>query len=277
METPIMNRRSVQKMPSIFNLKKKKLSLENSSLDFKNNFQTPAKKQRLDRQQSITFIADMASTSTPTQNQDKPITSTPKNHSHNPAKYHPTQTIRKKRSKKQPHLKTRTTKPLGSLNLSNLLQEKYIIKHIQNTKKVVSAVSCSNCQQQCNNCTGVKTISYNFLNIDHSTPCQQRFDLVDKEKRSARNKIKKVKVDEVRKYLKKQRTHSAKIAHLATKAKPVSKIGISLEDLIYTPRKLPRTDSFKSSNAVKSSTRLSRVVVTASTPTVSIGSKVYFL
>jgi hypothetical protein len=276
METPVINRRSVQKMSSIFSLKKKKLSLDENSFDFQTNCHTPAKKPRMDRQQSLTFIADLASTSTPTQNKDKPITSTPKNDSHNPAKYHPTQTIRNKRTKKQPQYKLRATKPLKTLDLSTqftLLQENYILNHIHHsTKKVVSVLSCSNCQQQCNTCTGVKTISYNFLNFDHSTPCRQRRDLAVKEKRSTRNNAKKVKVDEVRKYLKKQGTHSARTAQ-----KPVSKIGISLEDLLYTPRKLLRSDSFKSSNAVKSSTRLSRVVVAASTPTVNLGSKVYFL
>jgi hypothetical protein len=59
----------------------------------------PHQQPQLKRQtQSFTFIADLASTSTPTK---KPIVSTPKARNHDPSKYHPTQTIRNKQIKQQ--------------------------------------------------------------------------------------------------------------------------------------------------------------------------------
>ena len=67
--------------------------------------------------QSLTFIADLASTSTPTRVAQQPIASTPKMSCHDPLKYHPTHTIRNK-AKKQHHLakvagkKQRTTAKL---------------------------------------------------------------------------------------------------------------------------------------------------------------------
>ena len=48
--------------------------------------------------QSMTFIADLAQTSTPTRTARQPITSTPKQLTHDPLKYHPTQTIRSKKT-----------------------------------------------------------------------------------------------------------------------------------------------------------------------------------
>lgn len=55
------------------------------------------KNQRLVHHQSLTFIADLAQTSTPTRASVEPITSTPKQITHDPLKYHPTQTIRSKK------------------------------------------------------------------------------------------------------------------------------------------------------------------------------------
>jgi hypothetical protein len=67
---------------------------------------------RLRRQpQSLTFIADLASTSTPTRVSQQPIASTPKMSCHDPLKYHPTHTIRNKTKKTVVPVKiTRKTK-----------------------------------------------------------------------------------------------------------------------------------------------------------------------
>lgn len=59
--------------------------------------------RRLTHHQSLTFIADLAQTSTPTRASVEPITSTPKQLSHDPLKYHPTQTIRSKKSTAPAH------------------------------------------------------------------------------------------------------------------------------------------------------------------------------
>lgn len=87
-------------------------------------FQTPVKKQRtLTRQQeSLTFIADLVSTSTPTKKSPKPISSTPNVSTHDALKYHPKQTIRNK-SKKQS-----SSKKVYKLNLECL---KYDLKMVQ--------------------------------------------------------------------------------------------------------------------------------------------------
>lgn len=60
----------------------------------------------LNRQQSLTFIADLAQTSTPTRAQAEPITSTPKQLTHDPLKYHPTQTIRCKKTSTSTRIST---------------------------------------------------------------------------------------------------------------------------------------------------------------------------
>ena len=77
---------------------------------------------RLRRQpQSLTFIADLASTSTPTRISQQPIASTPKMSCHDPLKYHPTHTIRNK-AKKVIHQPIRMTRKKPSNKLHCHLQ-----------------------------------------------------------------------------------------------------------------------------------------------------------
>lgn len=71
------------------------------------NMRAPTPRRQLVHHQSLTFIADLAQTSTPTRTSAEPITSTPKQLTHDPLKYHPTQTIR---SKKQIAVVTSSTK-----------------------------------------------------------------------------------------------------------------------------------------------------------------------
>ncbi|RNA44254.1 hypothetical protein BpHYR1_031161 [Brachionus plicatilis] len=91
-------------------------------------------KRRFARQDSVTFIADLASTSTPTKSQ--PITSTPKKSNHNPMVYHPKKTIRNK-TKKAPTSSTRIYK----INI-----ESFDLKLVKSTKRKIGDESeCKNC------------------------------------------------------------------------------------------------------------------------------------
>lgn len=85
---------------------------------------------------SLTFIADLASTSTPTK---QPIVSTPKARNHDPAKYHPTQTIRNKLSKK---------KKVKQQQVKQQQQQLDAYLYTASKKRVMSAelVSCRCCQ-----------------------------------------------------------------------------------------------------------------------------------
>jgi hypothetical protein len=191
--------------------------------------------------QSVTFIADLASTSTPTRATFKPITSTPNTSTHNPLKYHPTQTIRNKQQKRKPN----TNKAIN-----------------------ISITSCVNC-----------------ANIEHSTPSKR--NLI-----GLRNKfkIKRITLEEISSKKSKCRLLCQQQPHnMQLKSKPIkyksSKIEISLEDLLYTPRncfkqrrqQTSASGSFKSSNAVRMSSRMSTsTLVSLATPVVTT-SKVYFL
>ena len=58
-------------------------------------------KYKKQQHQSLTFIGELASTSTPTQKADEPITSTPNASTHNALIYHPSRTIRNKKLKRK--------------------------------------------------------------------------------------------------------------------------------------------------------------------------------
>lgn len=91
-------------------------------------------KQRFSRQDSVTFIGDLASTSTPTKSQ--PITSTPKKSNHNPMVYHPKKTIRNKTKKA----------PTSSTKIYKINIESFDLKLIKSTKRKLSEDSeCKNC------------------------------------------------------------------------------------------------------------------------------------
>ena len=88
-------------------------------------------KQKLKRQpHSLTFIADLASTSTPTRVSSQPIASTPKRSCHDPLKYHPTHTIRNKLAKKTSlKKKTASNKLHGHLHISRIETVKSLDAH----------------------------------------------------------------------------------------------------------------------------------------------------
>ena len=258
METPLMQRRS-NRVTSYFNIKKKKLDMDDS---FEDEYCHSSKKQKMVRQQSLTFIGDLASTSTPTRTNEQ-MTSTPKNNAHNPLKYHPTQTIRNKQSKKQK--KSRSTKPMNLSSQLNKLHDNIIISqvNINPTKQVISVLSCSSCQK----CSTIA--SQNF--VDHSTPCPTRRELNKNQLDNFKNKMKKLQpIIDVKRSLKTKKSIVRTSSKIDVRRQQSSKFEIPLEDLLYTPRKLKGSSSFKSSNAVKFSKRIS------TTPTV-FTSKVYFL
>lgn len=252
METPLLQRRS-NRLTSYLNIKKKKLDM-NDSLGFEDEYCHSSKKQKMARQQSLTFIADLASASTPTRISEQ-MTSTPKNHSHNPLKYHPTQTIRNKRSKKQQ--KSRSTKPMNLSSQLNKLQDNIIISQVNIN------LSCSKCQK----CSTVA--SQNI--VDHSTPCVTRRELNKNHLVNFKNQMKRLDpIVDVKRSLKSKKSIVRTSSKIEVRKQQNSKFEIPLEDLLYTPRKLKSSSSFKSSNAVKLSKRIS------TTPTV-FTSKVYFL
>jgi hypothetical protein len=87
------------------------------------------KQPTLTRQtESFTFIADLASTSTPTK---KPIVSTPKARNHDPSKYHPTQTIRNKLVKHQQTEKQRIKRKKQQHQQIKIKYEKAELVHMQ--------------------------------------------------------------------------------------------------------------------------------------------------
>lgn len=91
-------------------------------------------KKRFPRQDSVTFIADLASTSTPTKSQ--PITSTPKKSNHNPMVYHPKKTIRNKTKKA----------PVSSTKIYKINIESFDLRLVKSTKRKFSEESdCKNC------------------------------------------------------------------------------------------------------------------------------------
>jgi hypothetical protein len=238
------------------------------------------KKPKLTRQQSLTFIADLASTSTPTRATKQPITSTPTKTSHNPRKYHPAKTIRNKR-KDNPRQPTQSTVKISSrhLNLSNQItrlkeNNKYLIAQVQRdssckAKRLISILSsCSSCQQ-CQSHNFVTATAYNFVNVEHSTPSSRRRGEL---RMATRNRTKTVRVEELHRILRHRReAQSANKCADAVGIKPAKKqkIEISLEDLLYTPSRLVRSDSF-GAKVVQSSTRIS-------SKTAAPADKVYFL
>jgi hypothetical protein len=87
--------------------------------------------------QSLTFIADLASTSTPTRVSQQPIASTPKISSHDPLKYHPTHTIRNKAKKvvqqqQQPIKITRKKQPSNKLHCHLQISRIETVKSLDN-------------------------------------------------------------------------------------------------------------------------------------------------
>jgi hypothetical protein len=86
------------------------------------------------QQQSLTFIADLAQTSTPTRHNKSPITSTPKILSHDPLKYHPTQTIRNKNKKS-----TQNKQPITVIGS----KKRADVTPTRPTKKQRRTISCS--------------------------------------------------------------------------------------------------------------------------------------
>ena len=245
------------------------------------------KKPKLTRQQSLTFIADLASTSTPTRATKQPITSTPTKLSHNPRKYHPAKTIRNKRkdNPKQPKQSTVVKISSRNLSLSNQItrlkeNNKYLIAQVQRdssckAQRLISILSgCSSCQQ-CQSHNFVTATSYNFINVEHSTPSAQRrgeLRMARPASTRARNRTKTVRVEELHRILRQRReAQSANKCANAVGIKPAKKqkIEISLEDLLYTPSRLVRSDSF-GAKVVQCSTRIS-------SKTAAPADKVYFL
>ena len=160
METPLIRRNKSSKFfestkmySTLFNLniRKKKFVEEEQDAPAKKiklNDEFVTKQRPCQRQQSLTFIADLASTSTPTRADAQPITSTPNVSSHNPLKYHPTKTIRNKHKRSKPLVvktdkkHSRLMKPLNlsaQLNYLNVEHSTPLALHDkQKAKKVAS-------------------------------------------------------------------------------------------------------------------------------------------
>lgn len=225
------------------------------------------KKQRHD---SLTFIADLASTSTPTRKDQQPITSTPKQTSHNPFKYHPTQTIRNKNKKKQ-------SKPIMA---KKAIQQIKITKRIKSSFKLCqnnSTSDCTNCRLLVKIESKKKDNKFQFVNFRSSSSqqgfkrpfqyfnqssttlasfvscqtCQFRRCQANELLQAAKPKITKITSVTKRKLI------SSSNNKLKFKSLSNNDFEISLADLLYTPSKLrdlveASNRSIKSSVAVKS-------------------------
>jgi hypothetical protein len=151
--TPISTKRKVKPIESDSSEYKlnfpKKFKISATSTLKRNYEQVSTKTNKLTRQQqSLTFIADFASTSTPNRKSQQPITSTPKISSHDPIKYHPTRTIRNKERKKIitkiMNQNNKNTCSSEQLNL-NLLKYKQNIQFVRPTVASTKKHKC-NCR-----------------------------------------------------------------------------------------------------------------------------------
>ena len=130
------------------------------------NNNNQGEQQRLTRQQqSLTFIGDLASTSTPTRATAQPITSTPKFASHDPFKYHPTHTIRNKHAKcaaaATPQVTTKpATKALKSTKRQQQQQQQ---RAKRSTPAAIQVKLCTRATTNARNTTCVSELNIELL------------------------------------------------------------------------------------------------------------------
>ena len=178
METPLIRRKQSSKFfestkmySTLFNLNIRKKKFVEDEQDapakkIKLNDEFVTKQRPCQRQQSLTFIADFASTSTPTRADAQPITSTPNVSSHNPLKYHPTKTIRNKHKRSKPlFVKTdkkqsRLMKPLNlsaQLNYLNVEHSTPLALNCKQKAKKVASI-CKHLSKKQHHSTKINTL-----------------------------------------------------------------------------------------------------------------------
>jgi hypothetical protein len=229
--------------------------------------------------QSLTFIADLASTSTPTRNTQQPIASTPKFSSHDPLMYHPTHTIRNKHIKKQQSVKSKrlSKKPtgliakqqIGTIKFKTLnSKKKYAtstelnIENLKYKKKSVKRdFQCLNCENNSNHqqkifksksASKAKRTKYCTIHLSTS--------FLSSNNSNEHLQCNLCNISEIKSNNKQRTTNNKRI-----KAKSKLDFELSLHDLLYKPIKISQVNnnSFSSALAVKSA--------------VTTSNKVYFL
>ena len=254
------------------------------------------------QQQSLTFIADFASTSTPNRKSQQPITSTPKISSHDPIKYHPTRTIRNKERKKI------ITKIINKNNKNTCSTEQLnlnLLKYRQNIQFVRPVVSNSK-RHQCNCRSVAKQLeplyqyqqqhhNYNFRakrttttsNVKevklqkrrklsaHSSSADSSFSSINScDNCELCNLSKRLKKSTSKKLKSKSSSSNKKMNNVNKLKQPsIFELEISLQDLLYKPSKLRNLpNSVNSVAAVKSS-----IPIVTTTSNLVVPSKVYYL
>jgi hypothetical protein len=181
-----------------------------SEMDFYETPNTTTKKTPIHimkQQTSITFIGDLASTSTPTQNIDEPITSTPNASTHNALKYHPSRTIRNKKLLKRNLFTVESNKnELKIQDIEHLFKQHKKLLKIKSTE----TKTCQHNRQHHHH--------HHHHQQQHQCPCLNAYHEV---KRLAHSSPK------IYNQVRKQTT--------TTKS---SNIELRLKDLLYTPTKL---------------------------------------
>lgn len=262
----------------------------------------PAKHKLKRQQQSFTFIADFASTSTPTRSTQQPIASTPKKSSHDPLKYHPTQTIRNKSKKLSiKKVKKIIAQPAGMVFVQNevdfknrktfsselnldCLKYKKAEKHKAKSKHRLAAelerhYDTKKYQQQLNEYIKMNQLYKSKKSGDAKSHKHKSIKrkLSSESLVSSSTSINSCENCNLCNQNKKLKSNSRK-EHSSTRISSINKVrtikiknnfGISLEDLLYSPAKIKNLDI--------NSTTTSAVAV-KSAPAVPVqGSKVYYL
>ena len=173
---------------------------------------TPVTTQKYRKQrqhQSLTFIGELASTSTPTQKSQEPITSTPNASTHNPLIYHPSRTIRNKKLKRKLFEKETSFIELGGNNIFKQHKNLFKLK----TDKKSSAMVCHQNRHHHHH-----HHHYNNMQQQHiHCPCLENAYKLD------------------RFYEIKRLAHSSPKVNQKVKSSNMEK---RLKDLLYTPNKL---------------------------------------
>jgi hypothetical protein len=171
---------------------------------------TTQKYMKKRQHQSLTFIGELASTSTPTQKSEEPITSTPNASTHNALIYHPSRTIRNKKLKRKLFEKEASLIEFGD----NIFQQHKNLVRIKNEKKSSEAI----CNHNRYNHHHHHHHHYKNVQAQHvHCPCLQNAYKLDKF------------------YEIKRLAHSSPKVNQKVKSSNMEK---RLKDLLYTPNKL---------------------------------------
>lgn len=211
--------------------------------------------QQQQPEQSLTFIADLAQTSTPTRKNAQPITSTPKVVNHDPLKYHPTHTIRNKQKqrkgtavvasvpKRQQFEQELLMAKFGVVKkhktISSLQKGRVQFKSEQQSESGTLVANCVCCREHHVIQSRKRTLNESLVSSTESDHCMSEFVstiIQSNLNRISSNKIHKQKVSRNNVQANENNKRSTRIKF------KTSNIEISLEDFLYTPSKIAKLD-----------------------------------